>query len=77
MCLLAGSPMDAFKGFVKGMVNPNLVPPICAAMGFAAAVTYSKCDQHLVALLATPLRKIGGLLILQACLRPSSLTSPL
>ena len=63
MCLLAGSPMDAFKGFVKGMVNPNLVPPICAAMGFAAAVTYSKCDQHLVALLATPLRKIGGLLI--------------
>ena len=40
MCVLAGHPMAAFQSFIKGMVNINLVPPICAAMGFAAAVTF-------------------------------------
>lgn len=60
MCVLAGHPMAAFQSFIKGMVNINLVPPICAAMGFAAAVTFSKCDEHLVVLLASPLKKIGG-----------------
>ena len=35
-------------------------------MGFAAAVTFSKCDEHLVVLLASPLKKIGGWLILIA-----------
>ena len=54
MCVLAGHPMAAFQSCIKGMVNVNLVPPICAAMGFAAAVTFSKCDEHLVALLASP-----------------------
>lgn len=66
MCVLAGHPMAAFQSFIKGMVNVNLVPPICAAMGFAAAVTFSKCDEHLVVLLASPLKKIGGWLILIA-----------
>lgn len=66
MCVLAGHPMAAFQSFIKGMVNINLVPPICAAMGFAAAVTFSKCDEHLVVLLASPLKKIGGWLILIA-----------
>ena len=66
MCVLAGHPMAAFQSFIKGMVNINLVPPICAAMGFAAAVTFSKCDEHLVVLLASLLKKIGGWLILIA-----------
>lgn len=66
MCVLAGHPMAAFQSFIKGMVNINLVPPICAAMGFAAAVTFSKCDEHLIVLLASPLKKIGGWLILIA-----------
>lgn len=63
MCIAAGEPMKAFQAFVKGMTNTTLVPSICGAMGFAAAVTASKCDQHLVAALAAPLKKLGGFLI--------------
>lgn len=63
MCVIAGKPMSAFQAFVKGMTNPNLVPAICSAMGFAAVVTASKCDEHLVKALAAPLKKLGGLLI--------------
>lgn len=63
MCLVAGEPMKAFQAFIKGMTNGTLVPAICAAMGFAAAVSASKCDQHLVAAVAAPLKKLGGLLI--------------
>ena len=44
MCAVAGEPLKAFQSFVKGMTNPTLVPAICSAMGFAAAVTASKCD---------------------------------
>ena len=54
MCLIAGSPVAPFKAFIKGMTNPTLVPAICSAMGFAAVVTASKCDLHLVKALATP-----------------------
>ena len=63
MCLIAGSPVAPVKAFIKGMTNPTLVPAICSAMGFAAVVTASKCDLHLVKALATPLRSLGALLI--------------
>lgn len=63
MCAVAGDPMKAFQAFIKGMTNSTLVPAICSAMGFAAAVTASKCDQHLVSAVAAPLKKLGGLLI--------------
>lgn len=63
MCCIAGQPVAAFKAFIKGMTNPTLVPAICSAMGFAAVVTASKCDLHLVGALAAPLRKLGALLI--------------
>ncbi len=63
MCIAAGDPMKAFQAFVKGMTNVTLVPAICAAMGFAAAVSASGCDKHLVAAVAKPLKKLGGLLI--------------
>ena len=39
LCFASGEPMKAFQAFVKGMTNVTLVPAICAAMGFAAAVT--------------------------------------
>ena len=63
MCIVGGDPMKAFQAFVKGMTNIALVPAICSAMGFAAVVTASKCDEHLVAAVAAPLKKLGGLLI--------------
>ena len=61
MCIVGGDPMKAFQAFVKGMTNITLVPAICSAMGFAAVVTASKCDEHLVAAVAAPLKKLGGL----------------
>lgn len=63
MCIAAGEPIKGFQAFVKGMTNGTLVPAICTAMGFAAVVTASKCDEHLVSALAAPLKKLGGLLI--------------
>ena len=68
MCIAAGDPMKAFQAFVKGMTNVTLVPAICVAMGFAAAVSASGCDKHLVAVVAKPLKKLGGLLIPAATL---------
>lgn len=63
LCAASGVPMKAFETFVKGMTNVTLVPAICSAMGFAVAVQASKCDQHLVAAVAAPMKKLGGLLI--------------
>ncbi len=63
MCAVAGEPIKAFQAFTKGMTNVTLVPAICSAMGFAAVVTASKCDEHLVAAIVAPLKKLGGLLI--------------
>lgn len=63
MCIAAGDVMKAFQAFIKGMTNTTLVPAICSAMGFAAVVSASKCDEHLVAAVAAPLKKLGGLLI--------------
>ncbi len=63
MCIAAGDPFKGFQAFIKGMTNVTLVPPICAAMGFAAVVTTSRCDEHLVAAVAKPVKALGGWLI--------------
>lgn len=61
LCCASGAPMKAFGAFVKGMTNITLVPAICSAMGFAFAVQASKCDQHLVAAVAAPLKAVAPL----------------
>ena len=63
MCAAAGEPLKAFQAFIKGMTHTTLVPSICAAMGFAAVVSATKCDEHLVAAVASPLKALGGMLI--------------
>ena len=55
--------MDAFNGFAKSMTNSGLIMGICASMGFAYVSSYTKCDQHLVALLSKPIRGLGIFLI--------------
>ena len=66
MALLSLKPMMAFQQFDKSMTNPALIIAICSAMGFAAVISVTKCDLHLVALLTKPLRKMG-VLLLPAC----------
>ena len=63
LCLMSLQPMDAFNGFAKSMTNSGLIRGICASMGFAYVSSYTKCDQHLVALLSKPIRGLGIFLI--------------
>lgn len=72
MAICSLKPMVAFQQFDKSMTNGSLIIAICSAMGFAAAVSLTKCDVHLVALLTRPLRKLG-VLLLPACMLVTSL----
>lgn len=62
LALLAGEPLLVFDTFGRAMVA-GLVAPICAAMGFAQVMKSTGCDQHLVELLARPLRKAKKALV--------------
>ena len=67
MAIVSLEPLTAFKQFDKSMTNGSLIIAICSAMGFAAVVSLTKCDVHLVALLTRPLKKLG-VLLLPACM---------
>ena len=60
--LIAGRPLLVFDSFARAMVA-GMVGPICAAMGFAAVVSATGCDKHLVHLLLLPIRKVRTLLL--------------
>lgn len=55
MALLAGQPLAVADTFTKGMITA-MVAPICAAMGFAAVMSATGCDKHLVHMLLAPVR---------------------
>ncbi len=63
MTVLALDPMEAFAQFDKSMTNSSLIIVICSSMGFAATMSITKCDLHLVSLLTKPLNKLGVLLL--------------
>lgn len=63
MAILSLEPLTAFKQFDKSMTNSSLIIAICSAMGFAAVISLTGCDKHLVTLLTKPLRKLGILLL--------------
>ena len=63
MTLLSLDPYAAFQLFDKSMTNGSLIIVICSSMGFAAVMTLTKCDLHLVSLLTKPLNKLGILLL--------------
>lgn len=62
MATLAGKPLAVFDKFTDAMVAA-MVAPICAAMGFAAVLSLTGCDRHLVLLLLAPLRRAPWLII--------------
>lgn len=74
MCCLSIDPMAAFAQFDKSMTNSSLIIVICSSMGFAACMTLTKCDLHLVSLLTKPLNKLGFLL-LPCCMIVTGITS--
>jgi len=63
MSALAGKPVEAINAFSAAMVNSGLVPVICTVMGFAFVMKLTKCDAHLVHLLAGALGKFRVILI--------------
>lgn len=72
MAICSMKPMMAFQQFDASMTKGSLIIAICSAMGFAAAVSLTKCDVHLVALLTRPLRRLG-VLLLPACMAVTGL----
>jgi DcuC family C4-dicarboxylate transporter len=60
--LIAGRPLLLFDTFARAMVA-GMVGPICAAMGFAAVVSATGCDKHLVHLLLMPIRRVRPLML--------------
>lgn len=63
LCCLSMEPLTTLNAFAKSMTNSGLITAICTSMGFAFVLTYTKCDQHLVALLSKPIRGLGIFLI--------------
>lgn len=63
MALFSGKPLVAIDAFGTAMVNPGLVTVICTVMGFAYVMKLTKCDAHLVHLLAGGLTKFRPILI--------------
>lgn len=63
MAALSGNPMAAITAFSAAMVNSGLVPVICTVMGFAFVMKLTKCDAHLVHLLAGALGRFRIILI--------------
>lgn len=74
MALISMKPMVALQQFDKSMTNPALIIAICSAMGFAAVISLTKCDVHLVSLLTKPLKKMG-ILLLPACIIVTGIVS--
>lgn len=71
MAFISLQPMIAFKQFDKSMTNGSLIIAICSALGFAAVISLTKCDVHLVSLLMRPLKKLGVFLLPSCMIRNS------
>lgn len=63
MALVSGQLIEAINAFTKTMVHGTLVPVICTVMGFAYVMKYTKCDAHMVRLLAGSMTKMRPVLI--------------
>jgi len=63
MCLIALDPMAAFNQFQTSMTNAGLIKSILSVMGFAYVMKLTKCDQHLVHLVAGFITRFRAILI--------------
>lgn len=68
MAFISLNPLAAFNAFSSRMVFGGLIEPILSVMGFAYVMKLTKCDAHLINLLAKGLSKVQLLLIPGACL---------
>ena len=68
LCILGGSPMNAFEAFATRMTTGSLIQPILSVMGFAYVMKATECDKHLVNLLSKGLVRLRPILIPGAAL---------
>ena len=71
MGIISFAPHIALANMMKNMTNASMILAICSSLGFAAVVSMTRCDVHLVGLLVKPLGKIGFWL-LPACMLVAS-----
>src|SRR5256885_7420001 len=55
--------MVIVRKFLSTFADEKFVIPICTAMGFAYVLRHTGCDQHLVQLLAKPVRLMRRVLV--------------
>lgn len=58
MAILGGNLVGSVDAFVKQFVNGGLVPTICTVLGFSYVMTYTKCSDHLVAMMTNILKRV-------------------
>lgn len=58
MAVLGGNLTGAVDAFIKQFVNGGLVPTICTVLGFSYVMTYTKCSDHLVAMMTNILKRV-------------------
>lgn len=58
MAILGGNLIGAVDAFVKQFVNGGLVPTICTVLGFSYVMNYTKCSDHLVAMMTNILKRV-------------------
>lgn len=63
MALVSGNPMRALDAFATSMTNGGLIQAICSVMGFVHVVKVTKCDRHLILLMARLLKNVRPVLI--------------
>ena len=63
MAIISMKPMAAFDAFHQRMIFGGLIEPILSVMGFAYVMKLTKCDAHLIHLLAGALSKAKWLLV--------------
>ncbi|SEA71342.1 C4-dicarboxylate transporter, DcuC family [Desulfuromusa kysingii] len=63
MAGIALEPLSVLDAFAKRMTTGSLIQAICSVMGFAFVMNATKCDQHLIHLVAKGLSKVRMVLI--------------
>lgn len=77
MAGIALEPLAVLDGFAKRMTTGSLIQAICSVMGFAFVMKVTKCDQHLIHLVARGLSKFRFFLIPGATLATFSINMAL
>ena len=71
MATLSLDPMAALNAFANNMTRGSLIMSICSSMGFAAAISITRCDVQLVSSCVKPLGRLG-VFLLPACMLVAS-----